>query len=120
MVVADDDSGLIFVLVSVLTGDKVNAGTSNGGAPVSSLRKLLVRFKLLGWEKEDSRSDMRGCVLGLIAVGVGLTDTGGSGRGQEGGGEIGGDDFLDKIRGGGGYIIKKISCILLLKQKSLP
>ena len=38
---------------------------------------------------------------------VGSTDTGGSGRGHEGGGEIGGNDLLDIIRGGGVYNKKK-------------
>lgn len=34
----------------------------------------------------------------------GLADTGGSGKGYVGGGEIGGNDFLDIIRGGGVYV----------------
>ena len=34
---------------------------------------------------------------------AGSTDTGGSGKGHDGGGEIGGNDFLDVIRGGGVY-----------------
>ena len=82
-----------------MAGDRANAGT--GGA-VNSLRKLLVRP---GREDEDSPSDMTRSVfgLGLIAVDMGLTDTGGSGKGHEGGGEIGGNDFLDMIRGGGVY-----------------
>lgn len=86
-----------------MAGDKVDAGTrvggGGGGGAVNSLRKLLV------WEdEEDSPSDMTFVVLGLIGVEVGdLTDAGGSGRGHEGGGEIGGNDFLDTIDGGGVY-----------------
>lgn len=86
-----------------MAGDKANAGSGNDsdGGAIDSLRKLLVRA---GWRDIDSSSDVtRGAVLGLIAVKVGLTDTGGSGRGHEGGGEIGGNDFLDIIRGGGVY-----------------
>jgi hypothetical protein len=99
MVVADD-SGLVFALVLAsrqMAGDKANAGS---GA-VTSFRKLLVRS---GWENENLPSEMTRGVLGLTAVEVGLKDTGGSGKGHEGGGEIGGNDFLDIIRGGGVYI----------------
>ena len=69
------------------------------------MRKVLVRSK---WEEEDSPSDVTRGDLGLIAVDVGFTDTGGSGKGHEGGGEIGGNDLLDIIRGGGVYNNKKV------------
>lgn len=53
-----------------------------------------------------------------------LTDTGGSGRGHEGGGEMGGKDFLDIIRGGGSLyiiIIKVIDkCYADTTEKGLP
>lgn len=69
-----------------------DAGTNGiDGDTFNSLRKL-------AWEDKDSPSDVTIGVLGLIAVDVGLTtDKGGSGRGHEGGGEIGGKDFLDVI-----------------------
>ena len=90
-----------------MAGDSnANAGTSDGGA-VNSLRKL-VRSRFSGLEDEDSASDMARGVLGLVAVDVvGSTDTGGSGKGHEGGGEIGGNDFL-VIHGGGVYKNKSI------------
>ena len=87
-----------------MAGDRADAGTSVGGA-VNSLRKL-VRSRFSRLEEEDSPSDTKRGVLGLIAVDIGLTDTGGSGKGHEGGGEIGGNDFLEIIRGGLVYIKK--------------
>ena len=94
------DSGLVgFALVFALesrqtvAGDREEDAGSNGidGDTFNSLRKP-------AWEDKDSQSDMTIGVLGLIVVDVGLTaDPGGSGRGYEGGGKIGGKDFLDVI-----------------------